>query len=523
MRRRGSDGAVAIFVAIITCFVVIPVSAVAVDLGMQRVARRDMQSLADVVALDLSRQLDGRTAATITSASPSLQTLADRSRLRNASAIGSGTTVTPVLGTTDAAGVFTAVSGATVPTAVMVTAHTSVGFVFISGSGQATRTAIAAPTAVACFKLGSFAASIKTGGSTVLGPLLGGLGSGIDLSVLSYQGLASTQVTLGALALALGAGTPTELVNTTVRLDTFYAAVAQALTAQGDTADAAVLNAVKVKLSGAAASTPINVGDLLSVTQGNQSALGLGINAADLIMGAASVADGGSFLSIPGLNVNLPGVTSATTSLKVIEPPKEGCGRANDSRAAADTAQVSLQLSASVLQSFPKVLGLLSVSAGPISLAVQTAHSGDLLQRHEGRCDHKPGAGDRHDPDQPERGHPRLAQPDGDRDYCPEQPVCDDRDAVAPYQRDHTGIDRFRESQCQQCRGRDESERLDRASRPDRLHAQSGRSSGHDDGDRADRDCPADSAAELAVDVGGELTRADARWRRRVRRVGELR
>jgi uncharacterized membrane protein len=264
---------------------------------------------------------------------------------------------------------------------VMVTAHTSVGFVFISGSGQATRTAIAAPTAVACFKLGSFAASIKTGGSTVLGPLLGGLGSGIDLSVLSYQGLASTQVTLGALALALGAGTPTELVNTTVRLDTFYAAVAQALTAQGDTADAAVLNAVKVKLSGAAASTPINVGDLLSVTQGNQSALGLGINAADLIMGAASVADGGSFLSIPGLNVNLPGVTSATTSLKVIEPPKEGCGRANDSRAAADTAQVSLQLSASVLQSFPKVLGLLSVSAGPISLAVQTAQAhGQLTQ-----------------------------------------------------------------------------------------------------------------------------------------------
>ena len=37
-------------------------SAFAVDIGMQRVARRDMQALADAVALDVARLLDGRTA-----------------------------------------------------------------------------------------------------------------------------------------------------------------------------------------------------------------------------------------------------------------------------------------------------------------------------------------------------------------------------------------------------------------------------------------------------------------------------
>ena len=54
----------AIMVAIITCFAVIPLAAYAVDIGVQRVARRDIQAVADVVALDLARQLgEGKTVA----------------------------------------------------------------------------------------------------------------------------------------------------------------------------------------------------------------------------------------------------------------------------------------------------------------------------------------------------------------------------------------------------------------------------------------------------------------------------
>ena len=45
--------------------VLVPSSAMAVDLGMQRVVRRDMQTLADVVALDVVRLVDGRTASQI--------------------------------------------------------------------------------------------------------------------------------------------------------------------------------------------------------------------------------------------------------------------------------------------------------------------------------------------------------------------------------------------------------------------------------------------------------------------------
>ena len=53
-------GAVAVFLAV-TVALVVGIGTLAVDLGMQRVVRRDMQALADVAALDLARELDGRT------------------------------------------------------------------------------------------------------------------------------------------------------------------------------------------------------------------------------------------------------------------------------------------------------------------------------------------------------------------------------------------------------------------------------------------------------------------------------
>ena len=66
--------------------VLIPSSAMAVDLGMQRVVRRDMQTLADVVALDVVRLVDGRTASQILAGYNGLPTLANavaRSVARN--------------------------------------------------------------------------------------------------------------------------------------------------------------------------------------------------------------------------------------------------------------------------------------------------------------------------------------------------------------------------------------------------------------------------------------------------------
>jgi Flp pilus assembly protein TadG len=105
LRRRGRDerGVVAITLALISCFVLIPLAALAVDIGVQRVARTDMQSLADMVALDLARGLDGKTTASQWAAkSPLLQQRAEASRDRNDTTVGHPPTVAAELGTFDA-------------------------------------------------------------------------------------------------------------------------------------------------------------------------------------------------------------------------------------------------------------------------------------------------------------------------------------------------------------------------------------------------------------------------------------
>jgi uncharacterized membrane protein len=348
------------------------------------VARRDAQALADQAALDSARAL-----ANGTTTESELQTVASNSIGRADGYVGKSApevhVYTGKLGSTFTSdqsygcdgsptdnGYFTPTTDA--PDAVLVTVANHVDFNIAGGSGPVCRSAIARAQAIACFKLGSYAAAVHSGNSSVLGPILSPLGAGIDTSVLSYQGLANTQLSLAGLAARLGAGTPQQLLDSTVTLNTFYVAVVNALKDQGDTADAAVLEALRVKLSGAAAGNVIKISDLLSLSQNDDSALGASLNAFDLIFGAAAIANGQNFVAVPGLNVDLAGITKATTSLSVVEPPRRGCGTPGDPAASADTGQVKLDVTASVLSSLPKVLGL-GVTAGPIDIQVQAAQA----------------------------------------------------------------------------------------------------------------------------------------------------
>ncbi|MGN6161684.1 MAG: pilus assembly protein TadG-related protein, partial [Marmoricola sp.] len=143
----------AVVIALLTCFVVIPLGALAVDIGMQRVARSDMQSVADVVALDMARLM--QTGGTPTTA------LATASAARTAGSVGSTPTVAVYLGyiaptatfvSNQALGCggsgsaynsyFQPVSAGTA-NAVLVTATTGVHFSIHGGSGGACRSSIA--------------------------------------------------------------------------------------------------------------------------------------------------------------------------------------------------------------------------------------------------------------------------------------------------------------------------------------------------------------------------------------------
>lgn len=346
-RRRGESGVIAILTSLITCFTLIPLAAVAVDIGVQRVARRDIQSVADMVSLDLARQLDGRTAQVIGS---NLQALADKSAARNSAGTGA-IVVTPQLGVVDEAAFdpndpdayFTPVSGTAIPNAVKVTASTSVDFSIRSGSGGVWRTSIAKSQKYACFSLGSFALNLNSAQSALLNHLVN---DSLNLSAISYTGLANADVSLLGLATELGVGTPSELANlSNLSLNDLFLATAVVLQAEGgDAADVTLLN--QLATANLSALPRITFGDVLDLNSAPEAALDATVNVLDLVSTAAFVANGTNALAIPSLTAGIPNVSSVTASLKVIEKPQDGCHQVGDQ---VRTAQVDLDITVNLV------------------------------------------------------------------------------------------------------------------------------------------------------------------------------
>lgn len=343
--RRDERGSI-LPMTVLLVVIIITFTAFAVDLGMQRVTRSDMQALSNVVALDLARDMSGRTAAQI-EADPDWALAKNRSVERNKWTVGSAPVVTPILGRLDkTTGIFSPVAASQVPTAVKVIAGSKVDFTFVEGSGSASRSAIATVNPGVCFSVGSFAAALNTNESALNG-ILGGILGVDDLKLLSSGGIASVQnlsVPLLGIATKLGVGTADELIgipNLTVA--GFLAATASVVNSQGETAGASLLDAIVVKLQ-ALPAKPLNLGKILSLAAGDNSALDLNVNVLDLLTGALFVANGENFISVPGLVLNVPGLTNVSSKIKIIEPPKIACGAG----ATAKSSQVDVELNAKV-------------------------------------------------------------------------------------------------------------------------------------------------------------------------------
>jgi uncharacterized membrane protein len=350
--------------------VLIPSAAMAVDLGMQRVVRRDMQALADVVALDLVRLVDGRTAGQIRSGHhgrPTLDLALLRSVARNDDVLGNEPVVTVRLAHIDqangrldhAGGVTREVVGAEVPNAIEVTARGSIDFAFAPGSGRATRTAVAVPAPAACFRLGSFAAGIDTNSSTLLASLMPGFldVSTVNVSAVGYQGLAALNVSLLDLVAVsgLGVGSPDALlVLDELSVADFYAAMASAVQANGGpTASVVALQTLSASATLAGA---FKVRDLLEIASADTAALSAQLNVLDLVLAAAQLVNGTNALDVSGTVQPLVGLVpgAGTTRLTVVESPRLACG--GRGTATARTAQVSLELTGNKVVQNPVVL-----------------------------------------------------------------------------------------------------------------------------------------------------------------------
>ncbi len=386
-RRQDERGAVAIMSALLMT-VVLTFTAFAVDIGTQRVARSDMQALADVVAMDLARQLKGRTAAAIL-ADPRFAEVRDQALAQNTTTTGATPDVTTVLGTVDpSTGAFTAVSGGAVPTAVRVIAATSVGFGFAPGRGGAARDSIASRgEATACFSVSPNALTLDSSGSA-LGPVLDRI-LRVNLGVVGPDGLLALRdvaVPLADIAVELGVGTPDALVGlSNVSLREFSLASARALSKNGFTAEATALEAIGTQISGAY----LDVGRILNLQTGGAAAgMNAEIDVFDLVTGAIIAANGANAISIPALNLGIPLVGVTQLEATIIEPPQIACGGVGST---ARSAQVRMRLNStldpgsigatdtSVSLDLDLARGegtLTSLVCGPPTAAVITARSG---------------------------------------------------------------------------------------------------------------------------------------------------
>ena len=366
--------------------VLIAMTALTVDIGLQRVARTDMQSVADMVALDLSRELDGRAASAI---SPTLQAAADRAVARNPDTMGDDVTVTPELGTLDSSGVFSTVSGSTVPTAVRVTAETTVAFHFTSGSGGASRSAVAVARARGCYKLGSWGARLTTtANANLLYRTLAAHGVGASVGATTYQGLVGAHVDATDLATALGLASPEALGTASVTLTELLDATAQVLGTNGaSSAQVAALDTIKANV-GSLGTEPVGLANLFTVSSGAGSGLAAAVDLADLVVGAILVADGNSAASLD-LSAGLPGVTTFPSSVSLIQAARTACGFVGStpnysnqvSVSSSTTLTANQAVATSLISGIANLLGV-SVSSptgSPTTLTVSTASATSTL------------------------------------------------------------------------------------------------------------------------------------------------
>ncbi|HWI42109.1 MAG TPA: hypothetical protein VNS81_00715 [Nocardioides sp.] len=330
---------VALF-AVLMLAVLMLSSAFVVDLGMQRVGRSDMQALADMVALDLARDLDGRTVAVL---QPILQQKAVQSAARNSGMVGGAPSLVVRLGVVGSNNAFQQITTG-VPTAVSVTAATEVGFAFagVTGkdSGGASRRAAAKTNATACFRLGSFVAAINSGDSTVLSPLNDLLGVNLDL--VSYKALAGADLRLSQLTADPRIGSPTALLAGTVNYATLLSVMVDALKKENSSSNTVAITALTTIANAAttAAVGPIHLGNVLNVSPTDVAALEVALNVLDIVA-SGHIADGKNFIGVPKIQAQVPGVGfQFTGGLYLVSAAELACGAPNSATAKADTAQL---------------------------------------------------------------------------------------------------------------------------------------------------------------------------------------
>lgn len=383
-RQRGSM-AVAMMLMLLGLITILGV----VEVGYLYSARRDAQKVADLAALSGVQQLT--TPATCPTGSAAYTSASNNAATNGGTAANGYSTIDISCGGQPASdSSILAPASASSVAAIKVDVIRDVNHLF--GAGMAwTGTHPVAATAVAIntqpiasFSVGSRLVGISS--SSPLNQLLSSaLGTSLGLQLLSYQGIANTNISLLGLVnqLNINAGTVNGVLSAPITVSDFLNAYVQVLQQSSNAAniDLSFVNAQVASIEAQIGDTTLNLGDILNVnanTTDPNAALNTYVSALDILNAELLAADSKNAVALNGGSINVPDVATVSLQLAVIEPPQIAVGGVG---ATAHTAQIRLQLSVSALSTpltgGESLLGLpLYVEVAPTDATITSINCG---------------------------------------------------------------------------------------------------------------------------------------------------
>jgi uncharacterized membrane protein len=244
---------------------------------------------------------------------------------------------------------------------------------FMPGNIGLDTLAIAMMDGKTTFSLGSKLIQLDATTAPLLGSVLGQmLGGTVSLSAVGYNGLAAGTVKIGDVWTNMGLGTTEQILNSEVTFGQLLDATIDVLNNHGDPSSvyaATVLGTLQGQID---QSTHFKFGDLLELASGEPGdAANAQMDVLNLIGAAASVANGTNLINLT-LPITIPGVTTTTIKLGVIEGPK-WCWNCRVGHPTVQTGQVRMNLDMTLTQQL--TLGVL-LPKGTVHLPVYLESGG---------------------------------------------------------------------------------------------------------------------------------------------------
>lgn len=326
--QRGALGLFGLLVLLIS----ILFAALAVDSGRLMMEQRQLQTVADMAAMDAA-SVTGECGADDLGL---IQATAEESAARNDHSNSGNESLTTRVGISEAgsdgvrqfsetaaeqASAVEVIASKTVPASIFAGG-------FLGNDASLSARAVAGRQALAAFSAGSELVSLASDNPGLVNDLLSGLlGSQLDLDAVSYEGIADADVSLADLVAASAESSEEALLDSEMGLGELLEIYANAIDRSENTTVEARTGAESI----AAASVDngsYSLGEILDITTDSPEAAGdVSLNMLDVIMTSALVANGDSTVSLSPTKINLPGgLLDAVTEVTVTKPQQIAIG-----------------------------------------------------------------------------------------------------------------------------------------------------------------------------------------------------